>query len=91
MQGEAPLASRILVVDDEPANLKLLDRMLRGQGYRNIDLVSDPRQAIDTYLSGRPDIILLDINMPYLDGYAVLEKLKQLNDPLLSPVVILTA
>ncbi len=82
---------RILIVDDEAANLKLLDKMLRGQGYENLALLSDPRGVIADYLQARPDLILLDINMPHLDGYQVLEQLKALNDPLLPPVVILTA
>lgn len=90
--GSKPLKSeRILVVDDEPANLRLLDRMLRGQGYRDLTLVEDPREVIAVYQMARPDIILLDINMPHLDGYQVMEQLRALDDPLLPPVVILTA
>lgn len=81
----------ILIVDDEPANLKLLDRMLHGQGYQNLVLVQDPRQILDRYRETRPALILLDINMPHLDGYQVMEQLKSLNDPLLPPIVILTA
>jgi len=81
----------ILIVDDEPANLKLLDRMLSGQGYRHLVLVEDPREVLDRYRETRPALILLDINMPHLDGYQVMEQLKALNDPLLPPIVILTA
>ncbi len=81
----------ILIVDDEPVNLKLLDRMLRGHGYEDLCLVDDARDVIDAYKTARPDLILLDINMPHLDGYQVMEQLKALNDPLLPPVVILTA
>jgi len=82
---------RILIVDDEPANLKLLDRMLRAQGYQDLVLVEDPREVLGVYQAARPDLILLDINMPHLDGYQVMEQLKALNDPLLPPIVILTA
>ncbi|MDO9467220.1 MAG: response regulator [Thiobacillus sp.] len=81
----------ILIVDDEPANLKLLDKMLRSQGYQSLVLVDDPRVAIDLYRITQPALILLDINMPHLDGYQVMEQLKALNDPLLPPIVILTA
>ena len=81
----------ILIVDDEPANLKLLDRMLHSQDYQNLVLVEDPRQVLDRYRETRPALILLDINMPHLDGYQVMEQLKALNDPLLPPIVILTA
>lgn len=82
---------RILIVDDEPANLKLLDRLLGQQGYRNRILIDDPRQVVDRYRQARTDLILLDINMPYLDGFQVMERLMALNDPLLPPIVILTA
>jgi putative two-component system response regulator len=81
----------ILIVDDEPANLRLLDKMLHGQGYQNLVLVEDPREVLDRYREMRPALILLDINMPHLDGYQVMEQLKALNDPLLPPIVILTA
>jgi putative two-component system response regulator len=86
-----PNTERILVVDDEPTNLKLLDKMLRGQNYQDLVLVDDPREVIPLYRAARPDLILLDINMPHLDGYQVMEQLKALKDPLLPPIVILTA
>ena len=91
MSTEALSNERILIIDDEPANLKLLERMLRGQGYQGLVLVDDPRDVIDLYRAARPDLILLDINMPHLDGYQVMEQLQALNDPLLPPIVILTA
>jgi putative two-component system response regulator len=82
---------RILIVDDEPANLRLLDKMLRGQGFESLILLDDPRQVLDFYQSTQPALILLDINMPHLDGFQVMEQLQALNDPLLPPIVILTA
>ena len=91
MNNEQHKLARILVVDDEPANLKLLDIMLRSQGYEALELIGDPREVITQYQAARPDLILLDINMPHLDGYQVMEQLKALNDPLLPPIVILTA
>lgn len=81
----------ILIIDDEPANLKLLDKMLSGQGYQNCVFIQDPREALPSYQQQRPDLILLDINMPHLDGYQVMEQLVALSDPLLPPIVILTA
>ncbi|MFA6902257.1 MAG: HD domain-containing phosphohydrolase [Gallionellaceae bacterium] len=91
MSMETRKIERILIVDDEAANLKLLDKMLRGQGYENLVLVEDPREVVPQYLAERPDLILLDINMQHLDGYQVMAQLKTLNDPLLPPIVILTA
>jgi putative two-component system response regulator len=83
--------ARILIVDDEPANLKLLDKMLASQGYQERVLIQDPREVLNSYQAAHPDLILLDINMPHLDGYQVMEQLKALNDPCLPPIVILTA
>lgn len=83
--------ARIFVVDDEPTNLKLLDRMLRDAGYESLVLLDDPRDVVTQYRVARPDLILLDIRMPHLDGYGVMAQLQALEDPLLPPIVILTA
>ncbi len=91
MNADSLKQSCIFVIDDEPANLKLLNKMLASQGYSSTILIQDPREVIDRYRQTRPDLILLDINMPHLDGFEVLDRLKALNDPLMPPVVILTA
>ncbi|SFC44072.1 putative two-component system response regulator [Marinospirillum celere] len=83
--------ANILIVDDEPANLKLLDKMLASQGYVNRILVQDPREVLPRFEQESIDLVLLDINMPHLDGYQVMEQLMALNLPLLPPIVILTA
>ncbi|MFA5679117.1 MAG: HD domain-containing phosphohydrolase [Pseudomonas sp.] len=83
--------SPLLIVDDEPVNLKLLDRILGNQGYQHLTLENDPREVVKRYRERRPDLILLDINMPHLSGYEVMAQLKALDDPLLPPIVILTA
>ena len=84
-------SSRILIVDDEPVNLKLLDKMLRAEGYTNLISISDSRQVREVYCAEPTDLILLDINMPHLNGYEVMEQLKELGDPLLPPILVLTA
>jgi putative two-component system response regulator len=83
--------ARIMVVDDERANLKLLSLMLRTEGYAHVDLVQDPREVLTSYQAARPDLILLDINMPHLDGYAVMDQIRALADALAPPIVVLTA
>jgi putative two-component system response regulator len=88
---EAARNSRILMVDDEPVNLKLLGKMLRAEGYTNLVSIVDPRQALEAYCAAPVDLILLDINMPYLNGYDVMAQLKALGDPLLPPILVLTA
>jgi len=91
MNHDAIRNAHILVVDDEATNLMLLEGMLRHQGYTNLTLLSDPREVVAAYRVRRPALVLLDINMPHLDGYEVMAQLQQLGDPLLPPIVILTA
>ncbi|HET8731082.1 MAG TPA: HD domain-containing phosphohydrolase [Moraxellaceae bacterium] len=88
---EAIRRAHILVVDDEETNLKLVDGILRNRGFENVTLVSDPREVVASYQARRPALVLLDLNMPHLDGFEVMAQLKALNDPLLPPIVILTA
>lgn len=82
--------ANILLVDDTPANLTLLNGMLKERGYRTRPAPSG-RLAIQAARLEPPDLILLDINMPDLDGYQVCEELK--NDPLLRdiPVIFISA
>jgi len=91
VQNLETTSARILVVDDEPANLKLLSLVLRTAGYARVELIQDPRAVLGSYTAQRPDLILLDINMPYLDGYAVMAQLRELTDALAPPIVVLTA
>ncbi|MGV8042294.1 MAG: HD domain-containing phosphohydrolase [Thermoanaerobaculaceae bacterium] len=88
---ERILESRILIVDDQEANLLLLEKILEGEGYGHTLTVADPRQVLDLCLGFRPDLLLLDLHMPYLDGFAVMEQLQEAAfDPYL-PVLVLTA
>lgn len=88
---EIKQSQKILIVDDEPSNLKLLIRLLGHHGYADVSTLEDPRQVVNVFRQLRPDLILLDLNMPHLSGFEVLDQLKALSDPLLPPVVILTA
>ncbi|MBD1889846.1 response regulator [Coleofasciculus sp. FACHB-SPT9] len=69
------LKCNILIVDDNPANLELLGGILSEQGYK-VRLMPDGQLALRSVQSTRPDLILLDILMPEMDGYQVCEKLK---------------
>jgi signal transduction histidine kinase len=82
---------RILIVDDDPTILQLLGMMLQTEGYKNLVLLQDSRLALETYRARPADLILLDINMPHLDGYQVMEQLRGLDDPMLAPILVLTA
>jgi putative two-component system response regulator len=81
----------ILIVDDERANLILMDRLLRIEGYTNLILIDDPREVLAAYIKTPPDLILLDIRMPYLSGFEIIEQLIARNDPLTPPILVLTA
>lgn len=91
MTAEQRNLSCIFVVDDEPAHLRLLGQILASGGYDGQVLIEDPRQVIEMYEVHHPDLIMLDVNMPHLGGFSVLLKLQELDDPLLSPVLLMTA
>jgi len=68
--------ANILLVDDEEANIKLLERTLHSAGYQNIISTQDSRQALPLLRTHNCDLLLLDLNMPHLDGYGVMEQIK---------------
>ncbi|MGH8869786.1 MAG: EAL domain-containing response regulator [Actinomycetes bacterium] len=82
--------ARVLVVDDEPANVALLSQILRRAGCAEVTGVTDPRDAVRTYEEMRPDAVLLDLGMPYVDGYALLEALEDARRSFV-PLIVLTA
>jgi putative two-component system response regulator len=83
---------RILIVDDEPANVLLLERLLELAGYREIRSTTDPTAVEALYGSWRPDLIVLDLHMPVLDGFGVMEHLSELIAPDdYLPILMLTA
>jgi len=90
---EGPLDdSRILIVDDEPANVRLLERLLTSSGYAHVRSTTDPAEALPLYEEFIPDIVLLDLHMPGLDGFAVMDQLRgvvRTSDYL--PILVLTA
>ena len=84
--------ARILMVDDERANILLLERILEKAGYRNVRSTTDPETVPGLVAEFRPDLLLLDLKMPRLDGFEILELLADgaSSDPDL-PVLVLTA
>lgn len=83
--------ARILVVDDQPQNVLLLEKMLKAAGYAHVDGVADPRRVEPLCREHRFDLVLLDLNMPHLDGFEVLAQLRRLGKERYVPVVVLTA
>ena len=68
--------ARILIVDDEQENVRLFEKILHKAGYRNVHSTTDSRQVLPMYLELRPDLILLDLSMPEMDGYEILKQLE---------------
>ena len=85
------LRGRILIVDDKEANVRLLDRMLRGAGYVSIASTMDPTEVCALHERNRYDLILLDLHMPGMDGFHVMEGLKEIEGDSYLPVLVVTA
>jgi CheY-like chemotaxis protein len=85
------LRGRVLIVDDQPANVRLLERMLRGAGYAAVDSTLNPHEVCDLHRQNRYDLILLDLQMPGLDGFRVLEALKLVEQESDVPVLVMTS
>ncbi len=83
--------ARILVVDDAPANVLLLERLLQSEGYTAVTTTTDPRAVLELYRAHRYDLVLLDLLMPGLDGFEVMEQLKGIETEGYLPVLVLTA
>lgn len=82
----------VLVVDDTPANVVLLTRLLRSAGVEQVFGVTDPREAVDQWRRTRADLVLLDLQMPHLDGFAVMAALREaVPAGQFVPVLVLTA
>lgn len=85
------LGARILVVDDQPANVALLEQLLQGAGYSRVTATMNPLEVCALHREHRYDLILLDLKMPGMDGFQVMEGLKQNGADRYLPVIVLTA
>jgi putative two-component system response regulator len=84
--------ARILIVDDQEANVMLLERLLATAGYNNLMSTMDSRQVLLIFGKFQPDLILLDLNMPHLDGYAVMQQIgPRMKEGEYLPIPVLTA
>lgn len=85
------LNANILIVDDQQSNVELLEQMLQDGGYRNISSTMDPYTVCALHRDHRYDLILLDLVMPGMDGFQVLEGLKKIEMEDYLPVLVVTA
>ena len=82
---------RILIVEDEAANVRMLRRLLRKHGFEDVESTTDPRDAVSLFRDFRPDLVLLDLHMPHLDGFQVMERLgPEIPDYVYLPILVLT-
>src|ERR1700736_1899947 len=94
MQAIAPAVdttARILLVDDEDANLRLFASTLRRAGYTDVHWAKNGMEALGLFQRIPPDVILLDLHMPVMDGFSILETLRRLEPDTYLPVIVLTA
>lgn len=86
------LSRRILAIDDEEANVLLLRNLLQREGYTDVHFLTDSRKALQSYIDLQPDLVLLDLMMPEVDGFQLLEAFSRhdLADEF-RPVLVLTA
>lgn len=84
------LLRRILVVDDSATNLLLLQTFLEGQGYQ-VETATDGLAALATMQLDPPDLVLLDLTLPLMDGYAVIQHMRQEAQLAAVPVILVTA
>lgn len=84
--------SRILIVDDKTSNILVMERILQQEGYQNICSITDSREIIERFRVFRPDLIVLDLMMPKVDGYAVIVQLRGwIPDDEYLPILVVTA
>jgi len=85
------LNARILVVDDKEANVRLLDGMLRASGYVCVESTTNPSEVRELHRKNHYSLILLDLQMPAMDGFQVMEGLKEIEEDGYLPVLVITA
>ena len=85
------LHGKILIVDDIAANVQLLDLMLRGAGYTSIEFTTNSTEVCERHRKNHYDLIMLDLQMPVMDGFQVMEGLMEIEQGGYLPVLVITA
>ena len=85
------LSAKVLIVDDQEADVLLLERMLRGAAYTCIQSTMDPREVCALHRQNHFAAILLDLKMPGMDGFKVMDDLKEIETDFNLPVLVVTA
>src|ERR1700691_5370356 len=85
------LNAPILVVDDKDANVRLIEGMLRVAGYTSVHSTTNPNEVCELHRKNHYGLILLDLQMPGMDGFQVMEGLQQIEIDGYLPVIVITA
>ena len=85
------LKANLLIVDDQHANVLLLEKILRGAGYTTITSTKNPHEVYQLHKENNYDLILLDLHMPIMDGFQVMESLREIETTGYLPVLVITA
>src|SRR5437588_4207003 len=92
MAEEILHTGRILIVEDEVEQIRLLRRVLKENGFKNIETTTDSLKAVELFSTFKPDLMLLDLAMPELDGFGVLAQIRPLiPDGEYFPILMMTA
>ncbi len=91
IKQDAIFNAKLLVVDDREENVDLLVAILHQAGYRQVSSTTEPHQVFTLHQENRYDLILLDLNMPGMDGFEVMQQLKRIEQDAYLPVLAITA
>lgn len=92
MMEHVPQNDRLLIIDDEPANVAVIESILRKNGFANYTSTTNPYQALQLFSEYKPDLLILDLMMPGMDGFQVMDALKSMIRPQsYFPILVLTA
>jgi putative two-component system response regulator len=92
VHGEPVTTARILVVDDQEPNTRLIESLLRREGYTHVRSLTDPRHVLGAFTEFQPDLVVLDLMMPHLDGFEIMDALRPLiPEGSYLPILVLTA
>ena len=81
------MGDKILVVDDDPISIELIEQGLQSEGYETLS-AKDGQEAMRVFFNNQPDLVVLDVTMPKLDGYEVCRRVREISD---TPIIMLTA
>ncbi|NNM27267.1 MAG: response regulator [Phycisphaerales bacterium] len=87
----AGVDATVMIVDDEPVNIKVIRKYLQAAGYTNFVTETDPRVVIELIRTRRPDVVLMDVMMPEIDGLTLLRSIRADDELRFTPVIIVTA